>query len=336
MAEPSFRDSVARELQNAGITRAAVDAIWPEWWSADAEQSISATTEVRYTIARRLGISPSSLMGGSPEFVWRDDAKFKNLGDTTEAERAVVTSFGVSVGRALLTAAPSARHRPGTTALAIRSALLTSESSISLREILRACWDLGIPVIKSNLSPLSRKAMQAMSVSFAGRYAIVVSRDMRYPAWVAFVIAHELGHIFNGHVDQAAALLEMDDPLRISDPDSEERQADRFALALLTGTEEFPITAAIESYNSAELRDALLREAPRLRVDPGVLALCLAHNTGRWPQSFKALQSIPDQYLDADVGVAVNWMASEELQWDRLSDERASYLRTVMGPIDGR
>jgi hypothetical protein len=98
--------SLRRDLENAGLTRAAIDAIWPEWWSAEAESSLSASTELRYTVARRLGLSPRALMEGQTRFVWRDEAKYKNLGATTRAEQGILTSFGIAVGKALIAVAP--------------------------------------------------------------------------------------------------------------------------------------------------------------------------------------------------------------------------------------
>ena len=90
--------SLRRELRRAGITPSAIEAVWPEWWSAEAESSFSARTELRYTVARRLGLSPRYLLDGAAQFVWRDEAKFKNLGTTTDHQAIVLTSFGVAVG----------------------------------------------------------------------------------------------------------------------------------------------------------------------------------------------------------------------------------------------
>ena len=74
----SVAASIRRQLREAGVAAKAINQFWPEWWTADAESSISATTELRYTLARRLGVSPSSLFGGPPRFVGSDNAKFKN------------------------------------------------------------------------------------------------------------------------------------------------------------------------------------------------------------------------------------------------------------------
>ncbi|SDG11077.1 hypothetical protein SAMN05216377_10951 [Pseudonocardia oroxyli] len=43
-----------------------------------------------------------------------------------------------------------------------------------------------------------------------------------------------------------------------------------------------------------------------------------------------ALRHLPGQYFE-DLGGSINWLASERLEWDSLSDERASYIRAIMG-----
>ena len=75
------------ELAQAGIANAAINAVWPEWWSAEAKDSLSATTELIYTVARRLGLSPRALFDGSPQFLWHDSTKFKNLGILRHSRR---------------------------------------------------------------------------------------------------------------------------------------------------------------------------------------------------------------------------------------------------------
>ncbi|WP_143030060.1 hypothetical protein [Pseudonocardia oroxyli] len=326
----TLRSSLTKELRSAGLTRSAIDGVWPEWWSDEAEQSVSAVAELRFTVARRLGISPGSLFEGEPKFVWRDSAKFKNLGDATIQEQDVLSSFGVAVARALIAGTPPGAGFQASNPEFVRGALLDRIPHLDMRTVLSLCWDMGVPVIKANLLPLRRKLMQAMSVRVGDRYAILIGRDSSHPAWVLFIIAHELGHISNGDLVDGSALLEMADPLEAEGQDNEEHEADRFALKLLTGQANFQVLPSIERYNSAEVVQAVTQWAPQLRVDPGFLALSLAHSTGRWRQSMTALRHLPGQYFE-DLGGSINWLASERLEWDSLSDERASYIRAIMG-----
>lgn len=96
------------ELRRAGIANAAIDAAWPQWWSSDAETSLSATAELTFTVARRLGLSPRALMDGEAKFVWRDETKFKHLTAAVSEDQAALSAFGRAVGNALLRGC----HRP--------------------------------------------------------------------------------------------------------------------------------------------------------------------------------------------------------------------------------
>src|ERR1700733_13709278 len=125
----SESESLRRRLRQAGITARAIDAVWPEWWSSEAEASVSATAELRYTVARRLGVSPRSLFDGPPRFVWRDRAKYKNLGDISRDEVGILSSFGVAVGQSLAAMAPPTRPLP-TSAAQLREAILASSSVV--------------------------------------------------------------------------------------------------------------------------------------------------------------------------------------------------------------
>jgi hypothetical protein len=327
----SAEASLRRELQKAGLTNRAIAAVWPEWWSSDAEASLSAATELRYTVARRLGISPSSLFDGPPRFVWRDEAKFKNLGTASKTEQGILTSFGVAAGRALISAAPPPLAPPLTTATELRRDILESSSYVRLDDLVVACWSLGIPVVKTNVYPLPQKRMQAVTIRLDDRYAILIGRDSTFPAWIAFILAHEIGHIVHGHITGSAALLEMGDLLQAKERDDEELEADRFALALLTGNERPVVTSDAQHYSALQVASAVLRTGPEERIDPGVLALCLAYSTGRWKQSIGALKRIDGQEFPEDVGVRVNRIADNYLDWSSLTSERADYLHKILG-----
>src|SRR4051794_15887231 len=54
-------------LRRLGLSDDAISAAWPQWWSADAEASPSARAELRFGIARRLGLDPRSLLGEQDE-----------------------------------------------------------------------------------------------------------------------------------------------------------------------------------------------------------------------------------------------------------------------------
>lgn len=226
--------SLKRELRRAGLSDDAVTAAWPAWWSDEAETSPSALAELRFTLARRLGLSAQSLLGERVEFVWRDRARFKHLAELGEGPFQALTSFGAAVGQSLLRATPNAPGSFVATA-ALRGLLVRQAGVVDLQGLLTLCWTIGVPVIHLRVFPLQNKAMHAMVVRGGSRFAVLLGRDASYPAPVAFTLAHELAHVLLGHLGSETVLVDVADPAEGSHGDSEEEEADRFALELLTG-----------------------------------------------------------------------------------------------------
>jgi len=320
--------SLRRELRQAGLTTGAIDAVWPEWWNETAENSVSASAELRYTVARRLGVSPRSLFDGPPRFVWRDRAKYKNIGAASVNEVGILSSFGVAVGQSALSAAPPSVALPGSAA-DLRKAILASSSIVGLGDLLAFCWAVGVPVMQLRLFPLGQKRMHAMTAQVGDRFVILLGKETRFAAQAAYIVAHEIGHIILQHTSGLGALLDVEDPLEVTDADDEELAADQFALELLTGDAEPRVESDQTTFSATQLAHAAMAAAEGARADAGILALCLAHATGRWEQGFGSLKIIPPG--EVDVGTEVNALARRELFWSSLPLESQDYLSKVMG-----
>lgn len=319
-------------LLDAGLSRAAVDAAWPGWWQGEAEDSASARAELRFALARRLGLSPRSLVGDRVEFVWRDEARFKRLTAADAAELAAITSFGISAGRLLLRATRPVAQPPEITAASLRDALLKVGPWADLSGLLSVAWGLGIPVIHLRVFPLAAKSMTAMVVEDCGRHAILLAHDARYPAPVAFWLAHELGHIFLEHLAGSAALIDFEDKEGPS-ADPQEIEADRFALELLTGEPNPQIVPGARHFTGRELARAAMAAGSLHGIEPGTLALVLGHQLGTWAEANVALDHIYD--TPRDVWAEINGLAQSELFWSGLSDDDTEYLEALMGVSHG-
>lgn len=320
-------DTLIQRLRKAGFSRAAITAAWPTWWTEEAGTTPSGRAELRFALARRLGLEPKPLLGERVEFVWNDEARFKHLSAESETQKAALTSFGMSVGRLLLRATPGPDIEI-TPAEALRRAILAGSPFVDLGALLATCWALHIPVIHLRVFPLEAKAMHAMVVAVGGRFAILLGRDAGYPAPVAFTLAHELGHVMLGHLDGAPALVDLEDPALAHDQDDQEDEADRFALTLLTGSPEPDIQTNLARFNAPTLAAAVLAAAGHYGVEPGTLALCLAHRRNAWPVAMSALRFIYAERKPA--WREVNGIADGELDWDALGEEAANYLRNIM------
>ena len=324
-------ESLKTELRAAGLSRAAVEAAWPEWWSDKADASVSARTELRLSVARNLGLAPKALIGERVDFVWRDRARFKHLRAEVDAPLAALNSFGVSVGRSLIEATDAKGDLVGLSASRLR-ALLSPMGPPNLRSLLALCWAVGVPVAHLKVWPLAQKAMHAMVVGQHGRHAVLFSREASYPAMVAFTLAHEIGHIALGHVPADDMLVDAEDPAATADHDEEEVAADRYALEVLLGSPDPDIRINFESFNSVELADAVLRVGPSHGIDPGTLALAVAHRRNAWPVAMAAMRIIQPQALT--VSEMVNQVATGQLKLDRLGSDSAVFVARTLGIAD--
>lgn len=326
---PEDSNKLRAELRAAGLSDRAIDAAWPSWWSDEAEHSASAAAELRFTLSRRLGLSARLLVGERVEFVWGDsDARFKRLLYDGGAERAALTSFAMVIGRLLIRACPDHVDMEAIAALRLRRAILARSRFVDLGTLLAACWSVGIPVVQLRVFPLDAKGMDAMVVRVDDRYAVLVARESSYPATTAFTLAHELGHIFLGHMADATVLVDAEEEQQ-DHGDAEELASDRYALTLLTGSDKPNIKIDRPRFNAVQLARAVTGVADEHRVEPGTLALCVGYARNAWPVATAALRFIYGPPVNVAMGI--NQIAEGELLWDELGEDAAAYLRRVVG-----
>ena len=331
----SFRQSIER----MGYPRTTVDAVWPEWWSAEAEGSRAAQTELRFTVARRLGLRPTTLFeDNAPEFVWQHEAKFKGLSTYNERERAAITSFGQAFTQTLLPSVPTptqGRSITGLTVQDVRASLMGARDAIvDLGGLCALCWALGVPVVHLRVFPLPAKRMAAMAVRVGDRYAILVGRDASFPAPTAFHVAHEIAHIALGHLTGTTAIVDTKILAREHE-DAEEADADRFALTLLTGEPDPKIEMNQRARSGAQLARAVVaatRGPGGRRIEAGTLCLCYGYQTGDWRTAHAALRHV---YLhEHAVWKALNTYAAREIDWEALPTGGQAYVRAVLGAAE--
>ncbi len=319
-------------LRASGISPDAIDAAWPSWWTTEAVSSLSARTELRFAIARRLGLKPKSLLAERVEFVWNDEARFKSMTASSGLERAAISSFGVALGRMLLMATDGPKLK-SESAVRIRDAILSDSQFVDFESLIATCWALGVPVVHLKVFPLHSKRMHAMVVALNGRYAVLLGRSANYPAPLAFTLAHEIGHIMLGHMANVPALVDIDNPGSAASQDDQEIEADCFALELLTGSPKPILKANSTSFSASSLAAACMDAAQTSSVEPGTLALCFAYQTGEWMKGMAALRHIyPRQQ---ELSLMVNQIAQSQLNWGSLNEEARRYLQNVMGLESG-
>lgn len=327
-------DQLTRRLRQAGLSRAAIQAAWPTWWSGDAEASSSARLELRFTIARNLGLEPASLLegGDQPRFVWRGEGRFKRVAVGDEIERDSIASFGKALSSILVAAAaepPSSLA--GATSAQLRDLIMSANDApfVQLTDLLALCWGLAVPVAHLQVFPGDHKKMAAMTVLIGDRPSILLAQDSSFPGQLAFYLAHEIGHVALRHLQRESVLVDMDDHPTPINADEEERAADSYALELLTG-EPSPVIRSLTGHASGpELARVAVQNAADLHIEPGTIALCFAYSTGRWATAMRALRLIYPRA--APLWRQVNQLAISQLSIDRIPESSKEYLLAALG-----
>ncbi len=320
-------------LKKLGLSDPAIKAAWPRWWSDEADSSVSARVDLRFSVARKLGLDPRSLLDDEqqPRFVWHDEARFKHLSGEGDLERSAITSFGKALGSVLITASPPSIPITGSTAQGMRSLILREKQRyIRLLDLLSLCWSVGIPVIHLRVFPWPQKRMAAMTVRVDDRCAILLGKDSMYPAQIAFYLAHELAHISLAHLTSDHVIVDLEQAVpSLEEADVEEGSADRFALELLTGDPRPVVLPSGPHYSARELARVALNSADKLRVEPGTLALCFGYSTKDWATANASMERI---YSSAKpVWSEVNNIAQTQLALERIPDDALDYLKAVLG-----
>lgn len=322
-------EELVRRLRGTGLSTAAINAAWPSWWTDQLASEPSGQAELRFALARRLGVSPKSLSGERVEFIWKRQAKFKS-GPTPGAEIGpILTSFAISIGRSIAAAAPPMADLDSLTALDLRRMIMKDRPFVDLQGILSFCWAVGIPVVHLQVLPLESQSMHAMAVMVGTRPAVLLARNSNYPAPTAFTLAHELGHIILGHLAPSSALVDLEDPASAESSDDQEIAANRFALELLTANEHPKVDPSVDTFNAPSLAHAAINASIHYGIEPGTLALLYAYASGTWARSMSALKFIYRH--PRPVWREINAIAKLQMNWGAMTPDEANYALKVMG-----
>lgn len=172
----------------------------------------------------------------------------------------------------------------------------------------------------------SSKKMHAAIFLLKEKPVIVLCMRYKSPARQLFYLAHEVGHLMLGHVKQGQSLVDQAIRLPSSDKgneqDQEERDADEFAVELLTGKKDQFFTAK-RNLTGMELAQAAQQLGKEMKIDPAYIALNYA-----WNKDFMPVGNIAIKAIEGDENAIKAMQAHIEKQIDieALPDESYEYL----------
>ncbi len=315
-----------KRLGDLGLTKAYVQGkVLPSWWSDEAATNPAGFSEAVVLLSRHLGLDSETLRGsGEIRLTGEPMVKLKKAANANDDDLAVARRLALQVARLALLGVSAPAPKVPSSGIELRQQILDQDQPwVSLETLLDYCWSIGIPVLHVSAFPKNAKRMHGLAAKVAGRPVIVISKEVQQPAWLLFILAHELGHIALGHVEEEDAVV-VDAEIDQDSADDEERQANAFALELLCGNAQTRFRA--ERWpKAAVLAQEAVRIGQQQHIDPGHVVLNYAHSMG--PEFFavanaalKNLEPNPD-----GVGTIRKKMAAA-LDWSLLPTEAAEFV----------
>ncbi|MGB7312055.1 MAG: ImmA/IrrE family metallo-endopeptidase [Nodosilinea sp.] len=303
------------------------DRALPTWWDADIEDDPTVVAEAAGYIAKRLGLDVASVFtpDAAIEFKGQAQAKFKKRQDTDEQSLEVAQGLAGRVAELVsCSVQPSYKELQGDAAT-LRQQILSHGCWVNLDSLLDLCWEHGIPVVHFSL-PKGTKKIDGMVAKFNGRPVIVICCARKAAAWLAFILAHELGHILAGHIQNQ---FFVDEAITQEEQDPEELEANAVAATLLLGNPQN--YKWMSKLFPTQLSAMARRFSKRDNVDPGIVCL----NYG-WKRDIKeewgiAMAALKDFEPIQNAPNTINQRLLQKLDWENLDRDSQEYLRLVIG-----
>ena len=310
----------------------------PDWWDKEFEATTGAVVEAAAYVSRRLNLDITSLLHpkNTPVFKQSYKVKFKTQQGTGTKPLKVAQYITARVAEMVAYACvPQCKLLP-VSAQSVRDEILKTHKFVNLEGLLEFCRSYGVPVVHFDKFPASKgfRKFDGMVGCFYNRPVIVVSLRHASPAKLLFILAHELGHIIKGHVQEASIVDEKIEP---ESRDTEEIEANEFAVELLLGKPDM-VYYTPRNFNGDSLAIYAQTTSTRDRVDPGVIVLNYAWNKDKrtatkkeqninWGTATNALKVIEGK---ANAPRQINCYSRTYLDLDRLDGDSQDYLELAL------
>lgn len=280
-----------RRLSRAGFKKPFVrTAILPDWWDESCEDDAALLPETEVRVARFFGLPVSTIRetAGALAAPVYDGAQLRHVRGADRERLAPAIHSALQIASAVvrnLDATFPAPAVPPVDALEWRGLISDSGKAIKLEDIVTDLWHRGIPVVP--LEVLPSPGFQGLACIIAGRPVVLLGGKHDEPGRVAFVIAHEIGHIAAG--DCAPDRPVVDQEEEIADDTDIEHGADRFATRLLIGGDTVPLIEA-DGWRDLANKGADVERARG--TDAGAVIFAWARRTGDYSTATMAVQAL--------------------------------------------
>ena len=318
-----------QRLANVGFNRPFIKKIvLPEWWEDGIANTPAGFSQGVGLVARHLGLDVRTLYAGRGDLAYYDlgPKRFKKSLKVSEDDLTLAVCLAMRVAELAAYATPTPIASVPSSAQKLREALLAlNPTCVNLESLISYCWKSGIPVLHISQFPNKAKKMQGLVVRIEGRPIIVLSDNHKSPAWIAFLLAHELGHVGRGHLHDGDPHI--DEDIAKQADTQEEEEANAYAVALLTGTSNITHIANSNA-TTTQFATWAITQGKACQIDPGALVLNYGKTTGDWSGAMTALKSVEN---GVDSAAIIRTRMMKELNSECLPEESREFLYRMTG-----
>ena len=326
--------ALRKRLSAAGVKPKFLnEVVLPSWWDDSIAASAGGLREAASYICAHLGYSLASLLDAKQElaFARSGAVKFKKAQGVTEEDVCLTTHHALGVARSVAASFsddPAAQAVPDPEDWRKELLALSDRPWVCLRHIVKAAWELGIPVIHLKNLPPGAKKPDALTTMVGERPVIVVMNARKSPSWIAFIVAHELGHIHHRHLKPGQTLV--DEKIDKQADEKDESAANDFAVRLLTGHGDLGLSAT-RKMGSPQLAAAATAFGKSCRIAPGVAALNYGFTTSLWAVANGAVTLLEK---DDDAGDYLQAAMKAHLDLDALSEDTREWIARATNALE--
>lgn len=301
----------------------------PEWWTEECDTLPDAAVTAAAYLVRRFNLDFQSLLNPDlvPTFQQVNKTCYKTANTHVSTELNIASHLAQRVAELVAYAYPQ-EYQPieGMTAQEVRTRILNQGHIVDLESLLNFCRTCGIPVVHFANFPQTVKKFYGIVTRCAENPVVVLSLRDLSPSRLAFILAHELGHIALNHLETGGTIS--DEEIKPDDlQDDQESEANEFAAELILGEPDrvyyFP-----HSMTAERLAKSAAEKAKRDQNDPGAIAWNYGwYRRSHFPVARKAARILEQ---GANAPSLINQHLSQQLDWERLSDDNQEYLTLAL------
>lgn len=301
-------------------------AILPDWWDRGCSADPTLLPEIELRVARFLSVSVDVIRNPTVSLAPTQypDAQLRHARsiDRDRLGSAIHSALqiGAAVVRNMREAVPEPSIPPAN-GLEWRELIAHSGAAPRLADIVSDLWTRGIPVVPLDVLPTP--SFQGMACVVENRPVIVLAHKYNEPGRVAFIVAHEAGHIAGGDCTPSTPVVDQED--EISDQTQIEIVSETFARQVLLGA---AVAQPLKVDGFKDLASKAMDIERTTGADASVVILSWARETGEYSDAAMAMKAL---YRAAGARGQLRTMFDRHVDQAAASETDRALLRCVYG-----